>query len=265
MKKAVLFATLVLLISCQSVSFRQKDASKTQLVLFDSDESMERLSRSNAKIDFFSLANQFEAQSNAIFCGPTSATIVLNAMRSKQKTKLPKDKIRLNRINPLKLPASIDLSLPRYTQENVVAKSPKKLSHVFGKKLSIDGRKMIDPGYQLRDFNALLKAHGLKTKLRVVDANISEDDVLAEMISNLKERHNYVIINYLRTAVGQKGGGHISPVGAYDKASNSFLILDVNPAKASWVWMPASKLLQGMRTFDQRENRGYILVEDRLH
>lgn len=267
MKKitTAIFATFTLLIACQSVSFRQDHATTEELISFDSEESMKRLSNSKAKVDFFSLANQFEAQSNALFCGPTSAAIILNAIRSNKKSILPKDRNRLNRINPIKLPAAIDLSLPRYTQENIVAKSPKNLSYVFGKKLSINGKTTIDPGYQLRDFNALLNAHGLKTLLRVVDSNISDEDVLSEIILNLKERNNYVIINYLRSAAGQNGGGHISPIGAYDKTSHSFLILDVNPTKAPWVWMPASKLLKGMRTLDKQENRGYILIEDKIN
>ena len=47
-----------------------------ELVLFASDEGLARLARSNAKVDFPALANQFEPQSNAAFCGPTSAAIV---------------------------------------------------------------------------------------------------------------------------------------------------------------------------------------------
>ena len=50
------------------------------LVVFASDEGLARLSRSDAKADFPALANQFEAQSNSAFCGPTTAAIVLNAM-----------------------------------------------------------------------------------------------------------------------------------------------------------------------------------------
>ena len=64
-----------------------------------------------------------------------------------------------------------------------------------------------------------------------------------------------------RRAVGQQGPPHISPIGAYDDQSDSFLVLDVNPASAGWVWMPTATLVKGMRTFDTVENRGYILIE----
>jgi len=66
-----------------------------ELVPFSSDEGLARLARSNAKVDFAALANQFEPQSNAAFCGPTSAAIVLNAVRSRG-AELPRDRSRLS-------------------------------------------------------------------------------------------------------------------------------------------------------------------------
>lgn len=62
---------------------------------------------------------------------------------------------------------------------------------------------------------------------------------------------------------GQKGGGHISPIGAYDQQSDSFLIMDVNPNKAPWVWVKSRDLISAMRTFDTVENRGYLLISKR--
>ena len=64
------------------------------LVAFASDEGMARLARSPAKVDFPALANQFEAQTNSLFCGPTTAAIVLNAVRARSSG-LPRDRGRL--------------------------------------------------------------------------------------------------------------------------------------------------------------------------
>ena len=50
------------------------------LVPFASDEGLARLSRSDARVNFPALANQFEGEYNGAFCGPTSAAIVLNAL-----------------------------------------------------------------------------------------------------------------------------------------------------------------------------------------
>ena len=44
------------------------------LVSFSSDESLARLSRSDVRVNFPALANQFEAEYVGAFCGPASAT-----------------------------------------------------------------------------------------------------------------------------------------------------------------------------------------------
>jgi Phytochelatin synthase len=66
-----------------------------ELIPFSSDEGLARLARSTAKVDFPLLANQFEAQSNPAFCGPTSAAIVLNAVYGRNPN-LPRDWSRLH-------------------------------------------------------------------------------------------------------------------------------------------------------------------------
>ena len=71
-----------------------------------------------------------------------------------------------------------------------------------------------------------------------------------------------MIVNYNRSALGQTGGGHISPLGAFDETSDSFLVMDVNPTNHPWVWVPASALFAAMATKDTAENRGYLLVSE---
>lgn len=95
----------------------------------------------------------------------------------------------------------------------------------------------------------------------IVDAQTTEAAIRHDLIDNLNRAGDVVIVNYQRTAVGQAGGGHISPLGAYDAVTDLVLVLDVNPSHYPWVWMPIPTLVQGMRTRDVVENRGYILVE----
>jgi hypothetical protein len=161
------------------------------------------------------------------------------------------------------IPRGVDLSVPRYTQDNVIAKGPKTRSQLLGEPYNVDGKLVRDGGYQLRQFDALLRAHDLVTRLVVVDDAKSETDIRADFVENLKRAGDYVIVNYRREDVGQRSGAHISPLGAYDAESDSVLVLDVNPAAAGWVWMPIATLVKGMRTFDLIENRGYILDQSR--
>ncbi|MEC5385219.1 phytochelatin synthase family protein [Uliginosibacterium sp. H3] len=232
----------------------------TELLPFSSDEGLARLTRSMARVDFPALANQFEAQSNAAFCGPTSAAIVLNAVRGRSAD-LPRDRTRLNAADLQYFPPSIDLVMPRFTQDNVIFRGKKTRAQVLGELVTINGRQVRDVGYQVRQLDEMLKANGLATRLVIVDDGKAEQDIRNELIDNLKRRGDYVIVAYQRAAVGQQGSGHISPLGAYDADSDSFLVMDVNPASAGWVWMPATTLIKGMRTFDTVENRGYILIE----
>jgi hypothetical protein len=233
-----------------------------ELVPFSSDEGLARLARSTAKIDFPALANQFEAQSNAAFCGPTSAAIVLNAARA-GSADLPRDRSRLRPEDLQYLPSTFDPTIPRYTQDNVITKGHNTRAQVLGEPVTINGKQVRDGGYQVRQLDEMLRSNALVTRLVIVDDNKPEQDVRRDLVEALTHRGDFVIVSYRRAAVGQRGGGHISPLGAYDAESDSFLVLDVNPSSAGWAWMPTATLVKGMRTFDTVENRGYILVEAR--
>lgn len=231
-----------------------------ELVTFSSDEGLARLARSTAKVDFPAIANQFEAQSNSAFCGPTSAAIVLNTVRGRSAD-LPHDRSRLRPEDLRYVPSTFDPSLPRFTQDNVISKGQKTRAQVLGEPVTINGKLVKDFGYQVRQLDEMLRANGLVTKLVIVDDGKTEQDIRADLMENLERRGDYAIVAYSRNAVGQLGRGHISPLGAYDAESDSFLVLDVNPTSAGWVWMPTATLVKGMRTFDTVENRGYILIE----
>lgn len=229
------------------------------LVEFASDEGLLRLARSTAKVDFATLANQFEPQSNIAFCGPTTAAMVLNAMRARTSG-LPRDASRLRPEDRAHLPPTLDPTVPRYTQDNVIPAGPKTRAQVLGEPVLIAGKLVRDGGYQLRQFDGLLRAHGLASRITVVDADLTEAQVRADLQANLAARGDYVVVNYRRAELGQGGGAHISPLGAYDAESDSVLVLDVNPSSAGWVWVPLAALVRAMRTFDTVENRGYLLV-----
>ena len=79
----------------------------------------------------------------------------------------------------------------------------------------------------------------------------------------LSSKDHFVLVNYLRKAIGQQIGGHISPLAAYDANADRFLILDVARYKYPPVWVKASDLFDAMNTTDavnDNMTRGYILV-----
>ena len=265
----------LLLGSCLAVSLpltalaKEVAPAPAALVSFSEPASIQRLERSKFKVDFFHLANQFESQSNKAFCGPTSATIVLNALRAgNAQIEKPQDRSLLSeadfQVFSTVFSPSFDPLFRRYTQNTFLsyeaAQKVKTREQVFGKPAAPDQKS--DSGLQLRQLHAMLQAHGLEAQLRIVDDTLPEATITAELKQNLKTPGDYVIINYHRPTLGQKGGGHISPLGAYDEASKSFLVLDVNPNGEAWVWVKAAELIRSMRTLDVVENRGYVLVKE---
>ena len=150
--------------------------------------------------------------------------------------------------------------VPRYTQDTVIVKGKKTRAQTLGEPVTLNGKEVHDFGYQVRQLDEMLRSNGLSTRLVIVDDSKPDEDIRTDLIENLKHPGDYVIVNYQREAVGQHGPRHISPLGAYDAESDLFLVLDVNPSRAGWVWMPTKALIKGMRTFDTVENRGYIPI-----
>ena len=257
---ALLCALMVFAIEGRAAN--STDTRLAALVEWQSGESAERFSRSSHRTDFFPLSNHFISQDNSIFCGPVSSAIVLNALRLGRRDGLPKDRQSIAEDELAWLPEGADPFYGKYTPNNVLNERTKTRLEVLGKPILIEGKTRSDFGLQLRQLAQVLRSHGLKVVTRVVDDGADAEAIRREIAANLASGDDYVLVNYARKALGQKGGGHISPLGAYDEASDSFLIMDVNPNRAPWVWVGSADLIAAMRTFDTVENRGYLLVSE---
>ncbi len=259
---AIVLLCVLLVFPADGRAAEDTGAHQAALVEWSSGESAQRLSRSSHMTDFFPLANHFISQDNSIFCGPVSSAIVLNALRLGKRDGLPRDRSSIAEEELAWLPEGADPFFGKYTPFNVLGDRTKTRSEVLGKPVLINGEPMSDFGLQLHQLAEVLRGHGLEVVTRVVDENADPAAIRREIAANLAQRDDYVLVNYARRALGQKGGGHISPLGAYDEHSDSFLIMDVNPNRAPWVWVRADDLIGAMRTFDTVENRGYLLVSD---
>ena len=231
------------------------------LVEWSSGESEERFSRAAHKRDFFPLSNHFISQDNSIFCGPVSASIVLNALRL-GRDGLPQDRSSIAEDELAWLPEGANPFYGKYTPNNVLTGRTKSRLEVLGKPIEIGGKPVRDFGLQLHQLAQVIRSHGVNVTVRVVDEAADASTIRQEIARNLASGDDYVLVNYARRSLGQSGGGHISPVGAYDEDSDSFLIMDVNPNRAPWVWVSAEDLVKAMRTFDTVENRGYLLIAE---
>ena len=89
------------------------------------------------------------------------------------------------------------------------------------------------------------------------------DTFRSEVATSLAQPGHHVLVNYLRKTIGQQTGGHFSPLAAYDKETDRFLILDVARYKYPPVWVRAEELFAAMNTKDSDnddKSRGYVLI-----
>ena len=234
------------------------------VVAFSSEESMQRLARSSHKVDFFKLVNHFEGQQNLGMCGPTSAVIILNTLHSERDgSTRPRDPSLFPEEFAAGLPPGLEPVFHRYSQgiffDDPRVTKVKKRETFYGQPTEKGVR---DPGMQLRQLHEIFLAFGVDSEIVVVDDKASLDSIRQALRENLGRADDYIVVNYHRPALQQAGGGHISPVAAYDEVSDSFLLLDVNPNGKTWVWVRADALFASMRTFDTIENRGYLLLKN---
>jgi hypothetical protein len=80
---------------------------------------------------------------------------------------------------------------------------------------------------------------------------------------NLADPSDRILANYDRRALGQTGGGHISPLAAYDPRSDRVLILDVARYRYPAVWVAGPDLWRAVRSLDSSSgrSRGLLLIQ----
>ncbi|MDJ0599997.1 MAG: phytochelatin synthase family protein [Crocosphaera sp.] len=238
MKLKELFAKVLLL----GVSFipAQLLAQSTlpldeNLISFNSSQGETLLVESNARKDYIPLTLQFETQENLAFCGVASMVMVLNALS------IPAPK------------ATEWIVYNRFTQDNVFD-NPKTETVISKETVSRQGM-------TLQELGSLLKSYPLDVEVYHGD-EVSLERFRQRIINNLKQENNFVLVNYLRSTIGQEKGGHISPVAAYHQASDRFLILDVSRYKYPPVWVKAEDLWKATNTIDStsEKTRGFVLI-----
>jgi Phytochelatin synthase len=193
------------------------------------------LRESQAQEDFIPLSSQFVTQENQAFCGIATSVMVLNA---------------------LGVPAPFAREWKRnyFTQENVFNAQTEAV---------IPRQQIERQGLTLAQLAAIIGSYSVNAEVRH-GADLSLNTFRAIASQNLKRVGNFVVVNYSRRAIGQEGGGHISPLAAYNAATDRFLILDVSRYKYPSVWVKAKDLWEAIRTIDpvSQKTRGIVLISE---
>lgn len=205
------------------------------LIALHSADGAALLFEAEARDDYMPLSLHFVTQDNPAYCGPATIAMVLNALE------VPRP------------PSERTLGLGLFDQENIftaAAEAAKPREAVMKEGMTLD------------ELGSVLAAHGLEVEVTHagdVDLATFRDRAVAEIGSD----GAFVLVNYLRSEIGQEKGGHISPLAAYDADSDRFLILDVSRYKYPPVWVEAAELFAAMDTIDSSNgdrSRGYVVV-----
>jgi hypothetical protein len=183
---------------------------------------------------FWPLNLNFVTQDNTTYCSVASSVMVLNAMNIEP----PKD--------PQYLP------FKTFSQNNF-------FTHDIEKVLPSGNVKK--EGATLDQLGHALSLYPVSVKL------VHADEITKDQFRNLarniiEEKSGYIIVNFSRPALGEKGEGHMSPIAAYDKFSDRVLILDVARYRYPPVWVNTADLWYAMHTVDStsQKYRGLIVL-----
>ena len=193
--------------------------------LIDLDTDLgQRLLEAAVSTDYAPLALHYQGQESLTYCGVASGVIALNALFGQ----------------------SI------HSQQAFLGPAVAAL---------LERERVGKTGMTLGEFGALLASHGARVTVHYAmgeDLDPHRFRALAEQ--NIARHGDFLIVNYLREALGQRSGGHFSPLAAYHPGADRMLILDVADFKYSPVWVETGALFAAMATVDAESGRSRGLV-----
>ncbi|CAK0761694.1 putative Glutathione gamma-glutamylcysteinyltransferase [Gammaproteobacteria bacterium] len=237
-------------------------SNKVVLLDWNTPDGLSRLVHASYTTDFYQLAHHYQPQQNGLYCGVASSVIVLNALRAGRR-EIPSQQTQEISVPPIWGGGSIPYTLyaqASFFDEHTEQVKPRAV--VEFRANAADGKP--NPGLMLQELRDMLEAHGVDARAQYADADEMAGVVLFREVlrATLGESEHFLIVNYDSQKIGQAGGGHISPLGAYDSASDSVLILDVSGQFNPWVWTPVRDLYLAMHTQDGAKYRGWVVVSE---
>ena len=252
-----------------SANPREENATSKQpasLVYLLSKDGERLFWESKHKRDYVTLSSNYATQNNLAYCGVATATMVLNGLPVSRPTSGPHAPYRY--FTQEEFFSSMTLAqlrnvlgaFPRYVRKTI---APEATAAEFrGTAIRALENKIGSSGMTLAQLGGVLRACPVQVQM-----TIAEERTLADFRETatraLRNKNAFVVINYLRSTIGQESGGHISPVGAYHGDEDRFLILDVSRYKYPPVWVKAEVLWKAMAETTDSESgrsRGYLVT-----
>ncbi|ASG67791.1 hypothetical protein CDV26_04760 [Francisella halioticida] len=215
----------------------------SNVIAFSSVEGQKLLKSAPAKYSqqYWQLAKYFTTENGVSFCGPASDVMVLNALG----------------IQPALAPAHMQYSI--FDQNNIFYNINLIKEQIVPALVYFHGLTMEQTAEIINQQNTIgAKAHAIVFH---ADKFKNEKAFKNKLLSSMNEG-KYIIVNYNRADMGAKGGGHFSPLAAYNPTKDMWLLMDVARYKYPPAWIKTSDLYKAIQAKDYSSHkpRGIIIV-----
>jgi hypothetical protein len=207
------------------------------LVALAQPVGQKRLMSSAYNQSYWPLSQYFETQRNEAFCSVASSVMVLNALGVRRPE------------------SSLYPDFPFFSQQDFFRSIDPQVANVAT--VSKEGMTLDQLGAALRSFPVDVE------KFHASDLSL---DRFRDLVRDTTARRDrFALLNFRRVEIGETGGGHWSPLAAYDPASDSALLLDVARYKYPAVWVPVAQLYAAAQAVDSVSglSRGLVIVGKR--
>jgi hypothetical protein len=199
----------------------------------------QRLTSTPYSQSYWPLSQYFETQRNEAYCSVATSVMALNALgiRRPESSQYP--------------------DFPFFSQQD------------FFRGIDTDvanAAQVSKEGMTLDQLSAAL--HTFPVDVAKFHASDMTLDQFRALIRDTTVHHDrFALLNFRRVEIGETGGGHWSPLAAYDAASDSALLMDVARYKYPAVWVPVTQLYAGALAVDNVSHlsRGVVIVGRRAN
>ena len=211
-------------------------AAEPALIYWNSDAGKVLRARIPADADYWQLSPWFAEQINQTYCSVASAITVLNALPIRKP------------VDPIYAPNAY------FTQSNYFTPEVAKV---------VSPQTVLAQGMTRDEMVQTLVRQGVKA-VSIAGDSIDDKGLRTLLQKAMGDDGPFVLVNYLRSAVGQEGGGHWSVLAAYDAQSDRVLILDVAKYMYAPAWVGIDTLQKAIATVDTTSNksRGLVVVSE---
>ncbi len=211
-------------------------AAEPALIYWTSDAGKVLRARIPADADYWQLSPWFAEQINQTYCSVASAITVLNALPIRKP------------VDPIYAPNAY------FTQSNYFTPEVAKV---------VSPQTVLAQGMTRDEMVQTLVRQGVKA-VSIAGDSIDDKGLRTLLQKAMGDDGQFVLVNYLRSAVGQEGGGHWSVLAAYDAQSDRVLILDVAKYMYAPAWVGIDTLQKAIATVDTTSNksRGLVVVSE---